>query len=95
MRIIVDIDGTICTQTLSEYDKAIPIPENIAKINELYDAGDHIIYWTSRGNTTTVDWYEMTRKQLEEWGCKFNKLAMDKPSYDLWIDDKSIRIEEL
>lgn len=94
MKIIVDIDGTICTQT-HDYDTALPIQENIAKINRLFDEGNEIIYWTSRGNTSTVDWYATTIIQLTNWGCKFNDLRLSKPSYDLWVDDKAKRIEEL
>jgi len=46
---MIDIDGTICTQTASSYTEAEPYPDRIAKINELHDKGDEIIYWTARG----------------------------------------------
>jgi hypothetical protein len=39
---------------------------------------------------------ELTQKQLKDWGCKYTELIMNKkPDYDLYICDKSIRIEEL
>jgi hypothetical protein len=95
MTIICDIDNTICKTEGNDYANAVPIPENIAKINKLYDEGAIIIYHTSRGNSTGINWYELTLKQLNEWGCKFNSLWLNKPSYDLWIDDKAKRIEEL
>jgi hypothetical protein len=95
MLIYCDIDGTICT-TEGGYDNAKPIPENIAKINKLYDEGNIIIYWTGRGGNTGINWCELTGKQLIEWGCKFHDVIMrQKPAWDLLIDDKSIRIEEL
>ena len=34
--------------------------------------------------------YNKTFKQITNWGLKFNKLEMGKPSYDYIIDDKSI-----
>jgi histidinol phosphatase-like enzyme len=96
MKIFVDIDGTICKSGGSSYVNAKPIPENIAKINRLYDEGNTIIYWTARGGTTGIDWSALTGQQLVDWGCKFHDLIMNqKPSYDLLICDKSKRIEEI
>ena len=46
MRYFVDIDGTICTSTDGEYNKAEPLHDNISKINKLYDDGNEIVYWT-------------------------------------------------
>lgn len=93
--IYVDIDGTICN-LVSDYNIAKPIPSHINKINKLYDEGNTIIYYTARGQKTKKDWSELTLKQLIEWGCKFHELKMNhKPHYDLFICDKSMRIEEL
>ena len=98
--IIVDIDGTICTtDSTHDYEKALPRPEQIKKINKLYEKGNTIIYWTARGASSkgVGFWHELTEKQLEEWGCKYDvlKVVGSKPSYDLWIDDKAVRIEEI
>ena len=100
----VDIDETICTYLDSEsrdpnaptnYAKAVPIFENIAKINALHDAGHAIVYWTARGVGTRTDWREVTERQLDLWGAKRHRLRLDKPAYHMLIDDKSMRIEEL
>ena len=94
--IYVDIDETICTTPNSRnYVDAAPIVENIAKINKLYDEGNTIVYWTSRGSRKQIDWYDLTKQQLISWGAKFNELRVDKPYYDLFIDDKTINIELL
>ena len=100
--IYVDIDETICRRETSvdfgvthDYSKAKPIQENIDKINKLYDEGNKIVYWTARGSRKQIDWTELTKNQLEEWGAKYNELRVDKPFYDLFIEDKSLRIEEL
>jgi len=90
MRYFVDIDGTICTNTNGEYEKATPLGVNIEKINRLYEEGNTIIYWTARGSTTGIDWTETTAKQLESWGAKYTDLHMWKPDYDLFICDKAI-----
>lgn len=95
MQIMVDIDGTICRTEGNDYENSIPIPDNIAKINKLYEEGNIIIFWTSRGVSTGKNWHTLTLSQLFQWGCRYNSLLMKKPSYDLFIDDKSKRIEEL
>lgn len=95
MIIYVDIDGTIC-DTVGGYANAKPIPENIAKINKLFDEGNIIVYWTARGKVTGINWTELTAQQLTAWGCKYHDVVMNsKPAYDLLIDDKSKRIEEI
>ena len=90
-----DIDGTICTQE-TEYSHAKPYTDRIEKINTLYDEGNEITYWTARGSFTGLDWFDLTKKQLKEWGCKYHKLSVgEKPAYDLLICDKTKRIEEI
>ena len=95
--IYVDIDETICYYDGErKYELALPIPENIKKINRLYDDGNEIVYWTARGTVTKIDWNDVTEKQLNKWGCKYHKLVVgEKPHYDLIICDKSKRIEEI
>ena len=49
---LVDIDETICFYgEKRRYDMAIGHMANIAKINDLYDQGWKIIYWTARGGS--------------------------------------------
>lgn len=97
MVIYVDIDETICFyKDKRDYNLAIPDLENIKKINTLYEEGHTIKYWTARGSITKIDWYDITRKQLAMWGCKYHELSVgEKPHYDLLICDKAKRIEEL
>jgi hydroxymethylpyrimidine pyrophosphatase-like HAD family hydrolase len=100
--IFVDIDETICFHNDGsssggprDYNIAEPSEENINKINRLYDAGHKIVYWTARGSRTGIDWYEFTKEQLTNWGAKFHELKCDKPFYDIFVEDRSIRIEEV
>jgi hypothetical protein len=104
---LVDIDETICFfPEERRYDLAEPSQENIAKINNLYDQGWRIVYWTARGGSDKSKkegrcYYDFTWEQLKSWGCKFHELNTGskgkflKPPYDLVIDDKAKRIEEL
>ena len=96
MIIYVDIDNTICTDENGEYQNAQPINNNIERINMLYEKGHTIVYWTARGTVTGKDWLKLTREQLNIWGAKYHKLNVgEKPHYDLLIDDKTKRIEEI
>ncbi len=95
MRYYVDIDGTICCKTPKDgYHSAVPYVERIEHFNKLYDEGHEIVYWTARGGTSGKDWSELTLSQLERWGVKSTRVMMNKPSYDLWIDDKAKNVED-
>lgn len=97
--IYVDIDSTIChcpndnIKFVPDYKDCKPFLDRIQKINELYDQNNYILYWTARGTCTGYDWTELTTKQLKEWGCKYHKLILKKPFYDLFIDDKNIHCD--
>ena len=95
MIIYVDIDETICTTPEDrDYSKASPMEKHINKINDLYDNGETIVYWTARGTGTGIDWREVTEKQFKEWGVKYHDLKFGKPQYDIFIDDKNINTED-
>jgi hypothetical protein len=96
MKIYVDIDETICYyEAERKYEKALPISERIVKINSLYEDGNEITYYTARGSITGIDWHNITKKQLDEWGCKYHNLSVgEKPHYDLFICDKAVNSEE-
>jgi hypothetical protein len=96
MIIYVDIDGTVCHTENSDYENSIPRYNQIEKINKFFDDGHEVVYWTARGGTTDTDWSELTEEQLNNWGCKYTKIeTQKKPSWDLFIDDKTKRIEEV
>jgi len=89
-----DVDGTICSNTDGDYERAIPFIAMIRKIGSLYEKGHKIIMYTARGSTTGIDWYDFTKKQLENWGVKYHELFMGKPYADVYIDDKAINAVE-
>ena len=98
MKIYVDIDETICFyKGERNYLDAEPNITNIEKLNQLYYDGHHITYWTARGSVTGIDWLETTANQLDEWGCQYHELicGKQKGAFDMVIDDKAKRIEEI
>ncbi len=100
-RYCIDIDGTICSATTGRnYHEATPWKERIQVINKMYDRGDYIIYFTARGmgrfagdpdaaSKASDLLFDLTKDQLETWGCKYNELIMGKPHADYFIDDKA------
>ena len=104
----VDIDGTICSPTVGrDYHKAKPWKNRIRRINKLYDDGHKIIYFTARamgrfsGHPHTIAaqkakevLFELTQKQLKDWGVKYHELIMGKPHADYFIDEKGINSDE-
>jgi phosphatidate phosphatase PAH1 len=99
---VIDIDGTICTNgdcSSCKYEGSTPIKERIEKINQLYDDGNTIKYFTARGMGRYKDnvekakekFYNLTKMQLNIWGCKYHELILGKPSGDVYIDDKGVK----
>ncbi len=97
--ICFDIDNVICkTNTTKNYSKSVPIKKNIKVINEAYNNGFNIILYTARymgrynGNVSKVKKHikPFTLKQLKKWGVLYHKIYFGKPSFDLFIDDKSL-----
>ena len=95
---VIDIDGTICTSTNSEYEKAEPLKDRIKKVNDIYDDGHTVIYLTARGMGRSDNsaayankaFYKLTKEQLDSWGAKHHALFLGKPAGDFYIDDKGI-----
>ena len=98
MTYVFDIDGTICSNTGGDYDKAEPLQERIDKINQLHADGHVIVFQTARGMGRSGNsfvyaheaFYDLTRQQLLKWGVKFDSLFLGKPAGDFYIDDKGI-----
>ena len=53
-RYIIDIDGTICTKTKSDYYMCEPICENIDKFNKLFEQGHEAVSYTHLTLPTSV-----------------------------------------
>lgn len=93
---VFDIDGVIAQvrKDLS-YGETGPIPEMVKIVNRLYDMGNRIVLFTARGYVTGIDWYETTKKQMDDWGVKYHELHMGKPNADYYVDDKMLSLSFL
>lgn len=89
---IIDIDNTICETNGADYNNAKPFLSRIKYINELYDKGNIIIYYSGRGGTSGVDWVPTTIEQFKKWGVKYSQIICKKIYYDYWVDDKAVDI---
>ena len=93
-----DIDNTICSTKGKNYKSSKPKLEVIKKINSKYDKGHKIIIFTGRYMGRNNDnprksykqGYKFTLDQLKNWGLKFHRLHMGKPTFDILVDDKSL-----
>lgn len=97
--ICFDIDNIICkTSHNNDYINSKPIKKNIEIVNKAYYKKFKVILYTARymgrcnGNVTKVKKLikPLTLKQLKKWGVKYHEIYFGKPSFDLFIDDKSI-----
>ena len=72
-----------------------------SQINEMFDQGHYIIFFTARsmgrfcGDPDDRQKAEdlmrdLTEKQLEKWGVKYHELLFGKPHADVFIDDKAV-----
>lgn len=90
---LIDIDGTICDDIPNEeplrmVDTA-PYPDAIKVINQWFDEGNIITFFTSR----TDDHKEITHNWLKKCGFKYHFLLLNKPrggNYH-WIDNHIVR----
>jgi len=96
--LVFDLDGCLCTQSNPDYENAQAFPEAIEVVNKLYDDGYTILIYTARfmgrnGNDihkTYHEGYDMTKRQLANWGVRYHRLLMGKPPADAVIDDRAV-----
>lgn len=95
-RFVFDIDGVIALKRDDlDYAQSEPNEKMIQMINRLYEMGNEIILFTARGYVTGIDWYEITKKQMESWKVKYHELHMGKPNADYYVDDKMLNMNFL
>ncbi len=95
--LLVDCDGTICTDIKNEdshlYTTAEVYTEALETLNRWYDEGAHITFFTARDEKDR----EVTETWLNENGFKYHGLIMNKPrclnpeDEYIWIDNRKVR----
>lgn len=96
-----DLDNTLCNTIDKKYDKSEPISDMIDRVNRLYDDGNEIVIFTARGmgrfnkvvKKVYEEYYDLTKNQVDSWGLKYHNLILGKPSFDYFIDDKNLTID--
>lgn len=93
-----DLDNVICKTINKNYRKSIKIKKTVDLINLLYSKDYYIKIFTARGmnkfkaNKKKIKeaYFALTVLQLEKWKVKYHELIFYKPSYDFFIDDKTL-----
>jgi len=92
MNILIDIDGTVCEDIPNEehhrFSTAKVIDNAVEHVNELYDKGHNITFFTARCEEHRT----ATRIWLVKNKFKFHRLIMNKPrggNY-IWIDNLNV-----
>ena len=93
---LIDIDGTICDDIKNEdshlYSSAKPIEGSREIINNWFDEGHHITFFTARESKDRA----VTEEWLKNNGFNYHGLVTDKPRIKdgeeyCWIDNRPIR----
>jgi len=95
---VIDIDGTICENIRNEEGvrrmaEAKPYIDSIKRINQLYDEGHYICFFTAR----TDEHREVTEEWLKKHNVKCHQIIYNKPrkigKYEEYhfIDDGFVR----
>ena len=88
MKVIIDLDGTICSEE-KQFSRALAKIKDGAKesLEKLRDKGYKIIIYSAR----TWAEYEMTENWLKTNKVPYDQIILGKPQGDYWIDDRAIR----
>ena len=87
MRVIIDLDGTICEEKNFFQRPLAQIKKGARKfINNLKKNKHTVIIYSAR----SWNEYEITKRWLSNNKIKYDQLVLGKPVGDLWIDDRSI-----
>lgn len=88
MKLIIDLDGTICSEH-KQFSRSLaaPMESAIDSLKALREMGHIIIIYSAR----TWEEYEMTVDWLLRHEVPFDQLILGKPQGDYWIDDRAIR----
>lgn len=101
--IVFDVDDVLCDNKNRDYKNAVPLRDNIVKLNGLHDMGYKIVLHTARGmvscggDVAAAD--KKNRAVLESWldkhGVRYDELVFGKPIAMMYVDDKCMTPDEL
>lgn len=85
----IDIDGILTRQKEMSKDE-VPNLKNIITVNRLYE-DNIIVLYTSRD----IVFKTQTEKWLTEQGVRYHDIVFNKIKYDVIVDDRAMRLEDL
>lgn len=92
---LVDIDGTVCEEgpdhRTAPYDTRRPVTRTVAWLRRVVAAGAWIVLNTSRPACERTQTEVWLRRHEVPW----HGLLMDRPAADRYVDDRSLRPDEL
>ncbi len=104
MRIVIDLDGTICPikENDGKYEDLIPLAGAVERINELKQAGHYIIILTARNMATQQSNVgkvmknigKVTLDWLEKYQIAYDEIYFGKPNAHVYIDDRALRFSD-
>ena len=92
---LIDIDGTVCEDIPNEeahrFLTAQPLPGSKEKVQECYDRGDRVTFFTSRTSEYAGD----TEAWLDFHGFPYESVCYNKPRINdgeeyCWVDNKHV-----
>ena len=99
--IVIDIDDTILFTSNRDFENSTPNQKVIDKINELYNKGWRIVFYTARGDKSCntleekINKYdELTRNWLKKNNVCYSDVVFGKPNADFYVDDKNMLIDD-
>ncbi len=103
MRIVIDLDGTICPIRAENqtYADLIPHEGSASRISELRKDGHYIIIQTARNMGTqqsnlgrvVKNIGKVTLDWLEKHQIEYDEIYFGKPNADIYIDDRALRYD--
>lgn len=101
MRIVIDLDGTICgiKEDGQRYEELTPVPGAVEKLKELKASGHYIIIQTARNMATQESNLgkvmrnigKVTLDWLARYDIPYDEIYFGKPNAHLYIDDRAFR----
>jgi len=101
MRIVVDLDGTICPikKPDQSYADLEPLPGAVERIRQLRAAGHYVIIVTARNMATCQSNLGIVMKNvgkitldwLAKYGIEHDEIHFGKPNAHVYIDDRGLR----
>lgn len=101
MRIVIDLDGTICPVKEKEgsYADLVPHKGAVERLKELRQKGHYIIIQTARNMATQESNVgrvlknigKITLDWLEKYEIAYDEIYFGKPNGQIYLDDRALR----